>query len=335
MIFSLIAVVALGIFAWLGSAMGLQYLFGVIFPLTAVCVFLLGFAWRIMDWAKRPVPFRIPTTAGQQKSLPWIKPASIDNPSDTKGVWFRMLLEVCLFRSLFRNTSVSIEDNSRVVYWSDKFLWLFALVFHYCFLLIFIRHFRFFLEPVPFFVGALEMLDGLMQIGVPRLYMTAPLAVIAVLYLLGRRLFDDKVRYISLVNDYFPLTLILGLLCSGIWMRYFGKVDIASIKAFSMSLVALQPDTALLANVSGVFFVHMFFLSVLLAYFPFSKLMHMGGVFLSPTRNLPNNSRAVRHINPWNPEKEYRTYAEYEDDFREAMVEAGLPVEKQPEATAE
>ena len=68
--------------------------------------------------------------------------------------------------------------------------------------------------------------------------------------------------------------------------------------------------------------------SVLLAYFPFSKLMHMGGIFLSPTRNLANNNRAKRHVNPWNPAVKVHTYEEYEDEFRDKMMAAGLPVEK-------
>ena len=72
-------------------------------------------------------------------------------------------------------------------------------------------------------------------------------------------------------------------------------------------------------------------MSVLFAYFPFSKLVHMGGIFLSPTRNLSNNNRIVRHINPWNYPVKTHTYEEYEDEFREKMVEAGLPVDKMPE----
>jgi nitrate reductase gamma subunit len=83
-----------------------------------------------------------------------------------------------------------------------------------------------------------------------------------------------------------------------------------------------------------LFYVHLFLVSTLLAYFPFSKLMHMGGVFFSPTRNMPNNTRAKRHVNPWNPPKKYHTYAEYEDDFRDLMDEAGLPLEITPEEAA-
>jgi nitrate reductase gamma subunit len=73
----------------------------------------------------------------------------------------------------------------------------------------------------------------------------------------------------------------------------------------------------------------LFLLCVLISYFPFSKLMHMGGVFLSPTRNLANNSRCVRHVNPWDYPVHVHTYAEYEDEFREKMKGAGLPVEKE------
>ena len=211
-------------------------------------------------------------------------------------------------------------------------LWLFALAFHYCFLVIFLRHFRFFIEPVPVCLTFLEGLDGLMQIGVPRFYMTDAIIVAALLFLLFRRLVDTKLRYISLPGDFFPLLLLLGLVGSGIWMRYLGKTDIATIKAFTMGLATLSPVSP--AGLSPIFFLHLFFVTSLLVYFPFSKLMHMGGVFLSPTRNLPNNSRAVHHDNPWNPPKKYHTYAEYEDDFRDLMDEAGLPLEITPEQAA-
>ncbi len=69
---------------------------------------------------------------------------------------------------------------------------------------------------------------------------------------------------------------------------------------------------------------------MLLAYFPFSKLVHMAGVFLSPTRNLANNNRAVRHVNPWDHPVEVHTYEEYEEEFRDKMIAAGVPVEKTP-----
>jgi len=57
--------------------------------------------------------------------------------------------------------------------------------------------------------------------------------------------------------------------------------------------------------------------------------MHMGGIFLSPTRNMTADTRMKRHVNPWNYPVKTHTYEEYEDEFREKMIEAGLPVEKE------
>jgi nitrate reductase gamma subunit len=95
-----------------------------------------------------------------------------------------------------------------------------------------------------------------------------------------------------------------------------------------MGLVTFNP--VIPEGIGVIFYVHLFLVSVLLIYFPLSKLMHMGGVFLSPTRNLRADSRRVRHVNPWKFENvHYHTYDEYEDEFREKMIEAGLPVDKE------
>jgi nitrate reductase gamma subunit len=131
---------------------------------------------------------------------------------------------------------------------------------------------------------------------------------------------------VSLPADYFPLFLILGIVLSGIFMRYFVKTDIVSVKELTMGLVTFHPRIP--EGVGTIFYIHVFLVSVLLIYFPFSKLMHMGGVFLSPTRNLANNNRMKIHVNPWNYPVKVHTYEAYEDEFREKMVEAGLPVEK-------
>jgi hypothetical protein len=82
--------------------------------------------------------------------------------------------------------------------------------------------------------------------------------------------------------------------------------------------------------------VHIFLVSVLLAYFPFSKLMHMGGIFLSPTRNMANNNRRIRHVNPWDYPVPVHSYEEYEDHFRDKMKAAGIPLDREetPEMTS-
>lgn len=340
---SLIAVIVLFLIAYVGTQQGagLQMVFGIILPYLAVILFVVGFVRRVMSWSRSAVPFRITTTAGQQTSLPWVKQAKIDNPSSTFGVIIRMLLEIVFFRSLFRNTRMQLHGGSKLTYQLELFLWIGALAFHYAFLAVVVRHLRFFTDPVPFFVTMVEKVDGFMrmevlydtiQAGLPGVYMSGLVLLAAALYLFLRRVFIPQMRYISLAADFFPLFLIIGIALSGIFMRYVTKVDIVAIKELTMGLVTFRPTIP--EGVSAVFFAHMFLVSVLLAYFPFSKLMHLGGIFLCPTRNMTGNTRQVRHVNPWNQPVKVHTYEEYEDDFREKMIEAGLPVVKMPEEQA-
>ena len=307
---------------------GLQWLFGVAVPYAALLAFLAGFVYRVMGWASSAVPFRIPTTCGQAKSLPWIKQNWIDDPDTSGGVFVRMLTEIFLFRSLFRNTRAAFYRNekNRISYSWEIFLWVGAMAFHYSFLVVILRHLRFFTAPVPVCVKFLSKIDGIIQLGLPELRISGVVLLLAVLFLLLRRIFDAKVSYISLAADYFPLFLILGIAGSGICMRYFTRVDIIGVKELTMGLVTFHP--VIPEGVGGLFYAHIFMVSILFAYIPNSKLMHMGGIFLSPTRNMANNNRAVRHINPWNYPVKVHTYEEYEDDFREKMIEAGLPVDK-------
>ena len=118
MIVSLVAVLLIGAIAWSGAVAGFQSLLGVALPLLAAVVFVCGIIWRITCWwAKSPVPFAIPTTGGQERSLDWIKPNRLDTPMSNAAVVGRMILEVLLFRSLFRNTSAEVSSvGPRVSY---------------------------------------------------------------------------------------------------------------------------------------------------------------------------------------------------------------------------
>jgi len=339
---SLVFVLILAALAWAGGVVApLRPLFGIVLPGVAILVFLVGLAMRVIGWARVPVPFRITTTCGQQRSLPWIRSSWIESPWTRAGVVVRMALEVLLFRSLFRHTSAAITTERvgdghgpaepgagppRIVFGEQKWLWLAALAFHWSFLFVLLRHLRFFLEPTPAWVGALATVDGFFQVGAPVLYLTDLALLAALTYLFVRRLTDAQARYISLFQDYFALYLLLGLVCTGVLMRYFVRTDVVAIKELALGLVTLAPTVP--AGVSPLFFVHLFLLSVLVAYFPFSKLVHMAGVFLSPTRNLANTNRMRRHVNPWNYPVKVHTYEEWEDEFRDKMKAAGLPVER-------
>ncbi len=336
-LFSFAIVLILILLAWIGvDALGLKMLFGIVIPYLAVLLFMFGVIRKVLNWANSYVPFRIPTTCGQQKSLPWIKQNKIDNPDTLIGVLIRMFFEVFLFRSLFRNTKAKFKDNYRLSYRWEIVLWVTALAFHYSFAVVILRHMRFFFEPVPWIIQVLENADSFFRleffspffvIGLPGVYMSGLVLLAALLVLLGRRIFLAQMKYISLASDYFPLFLIIGIAATGILMRYFAKVDVLAIKEFAMGLATFRPATP--EGAGTLFYVHLLLVSTLLAYFPFSKLMHAGGIFLSPTRNMVNNNRAKRHINPWNYSVPTHTYEEYEDEFREKMKEAGIPLEKE------
>jgi len=326
---SLVAVAVLALLAVVAvTSDGLRLVFGAVIPGIAFAIFLLGILARVIRWARAPVPFRIPTTGGQQKSLPWIKNSTFDNPSGMFGVIGRMFLEVCCFRSLFRNTKVEVlSDKEKVNYISTKYLWAAAMAFHWSMLIVVFRHFRFFVEPVPQIVEWVQIADGFFQIGVPVFYATSVVLVASLAYLLLRRLADAKVKYISLPTDYFALYLLLGIAISGILMRHLEKVDIVNVKAAIAGWASFQ--LVVPEGVGFMYFIHVFLVSVLLVYFPFSKLLHAPGIFLSPTRNLANNNRATRHVNPWNPPIVGHSYAEWEEEFHDKLVASGFVLDKE------
>ena len=326
--YAIILVTGLILLPWIGVRnFHLTYLFGVVFPYTAMVIFFLGVLARLLKWSRVPNPFSIPTTGGQQRSLHWIKPAGMDNPFTRGESLLRLLSEVFLFRSLFRNLSLRLADQKpEMTFSSAKWLWLFAIFFHYALLVTLFRHLRFFTNPVSWPVNMAEALDGWLEVGIPQILVSGLILLLAVTLLLARRLLIPKLRYISFLNDYFPLFLLIGIASTGALMRYVLGIDANSAKQLAMGLISFKPVVP--EGIGPLFFVHLFLVCSLLAYFPFSKLMHAGGIFFSPTRTMPNNSRAVYHQNPWNYPVKFHTYRSYENEFHDKMVEAGIPLDE-------
>ena len=325
---SLIAVLmlfALGLLGAAGTVPGV--LLGIVIPYLAVATLLAGMTWRVLKWSRAPVPFRIPTSCGQQRSLGWIEPARLDNPSGTLGVLGRMALEVLCFRSLLRNTAARRTPSDRLVYAWRPALWLGAMAFHGSMLVILLRHLGMVSAPIPGPVALLAQCDGFLAIGLPVVYLSSLAFVVALVYLLARRLSDPYLRYLSLAEDYFLVALLLGIGLSGLAIRHWLGADLVAVKQWALGLASLRPS--LPGPVGPWLFGHLFLACVLAAYIPFSKVVHMAGVLMSPTRNLANNSRRVRHVNPWDYPVQVHTYQEYEDELRSKMQAAGIPVEKE------
>lgn len=318
---------------WVGvSILGLDILFGIIIPYACFLVFVIGLIYKIIYWARSPVSYKIPTTCGQQKSLPWIKRSlkdRLESPFYTWEVILRMFLEIVFFRSLFRNLRADLSGK-RLIYGSAKWLWLGAIFFHWSFFIILLRHLRLFTNPVPHIIQKLDYIDSFIQtLGVPPVYITDILILAGLTFLLLRRFVDSKVSYLSYGSDFFPLFLILGIVITGVLMRYYIKVDVYAVKQLTLGLATLNPAIPEGAKIGTIFYIHLFLVSSLAAYFPFSKLVHMVGVFFSPTRNMPNNNRAVRHVNPWEYPVKHLTYYEFQERFKDVMEQAGIPIDEE------
>jgi len=222
----------------------------------ALIVFWVGVGLRIWRWLETPTPLKIPTT-----------PA----PKTQTGALARVLGEALLFRSLWRE---NLE------------LWLGGWIFHVTMALVLLKHLRYFTYPIPNWVNALY------QAGV----MAGEVMVVALLYLLARRIFMERVRYISLLSDYLLLALLILIPASGLWIKFQNPVLVVDVKSFVLGLITLHPQPI---PHHALFLTHIGLVIVLVIYFPFSKLMHAPGVFVSPTRNQANDGRIHRHLNPW------------------------------------
>lgn len=328
LIFSLVVFVILLLVPIIGvGVLGLNSLFAIFIPYLAFAVFFFGLIYRIIDWARSPQPFKIPTTCGQQKSLSWIKHSRLEAPASTWEVLLRMFFEVFLFRTLFRNLRADF-DGKRLIYGSAKWLWLGAILFHVSFLVILLRHLRLFVYPVPEWINILDYVDSFFQLGLPPIYITDLLILAGLTFLFLRRLVDPKVNYLSHASDYFPLLLIIGIVTTGILMRLYFKTDVYAVKQLAHSLATFNPVLPE-AKISLLFYIHLFLVSTLAAYFPFSKLVHMVGIFFSPTRNMANDNRMKRHVNPWDYPVKYHTYCEWQEEFRKILEEAGIPIDEE------
>ena len=233
----------------------LTSIFAALFAIAAV-ILIIGVGRKIWQYAAVPAPLKIPTT-----------PA----PVTQAGVAFRMLREVALFESLFK---------------ANKWTWMFGWAFHVALLVVLLRHLRYFLQPVP------ELVVAIQPFGVYAAF--AMIAGLAGLW--ARRIVVPRVRYISAPSDHLMLALLVAIGISGSLLTFVSHTDIVALKVFFQGLLhfELKPLPA-----DPILLVHLTLVAVLMIIFPFSKLMHGPGLLFSPTRNQVDNPRERRHVAPW------------------------------------
>ena len=222
----------------------------------ATIVLVAGLARKIMQYAKTPAPLKIPTT-----------PA----PVTQTGVVLRMFREVVFFESLFKGT---------------KWTWIFSWMFHMGLLLVLLRHLRYFINPVWLPIELIQ----------PFGKYAAFAMVVGLLGLLARRVFVDRVRYISAPSDYLWLLLLIVIGVSGIMMTFVVHTDVVMVKQFFTGLWTFTINTL---PMDPILLIHLAMVMLLMLLLPFSKLLHIPGIFFSPSRNQVDNPREQRHLVEW------------------------------------
>ncbi|MDI6715380.1 MAG: respiratory nitrate reductase subunit gamma [Actinomycetota bacterium] len=182
-----------------------------------------------------------------------------------------MVQEVGFFKSLF---------------YSNRIIWIGGYLMHIALLITIVKHLRFFFKTTPAalaWITSFEIYVGFIFFG-------------ALAFLFLMRLVIDRTYYLSLMQDYVLLIFLMLIAATGILTKYYVRTDIIKVKQFVMGLVQFRPEA-----IPGdpIFIIHFTLVLLLLIYFPFSKLMHSGGIFFSPTRNQVDDAREVRHVTPW------------------------------------
>jgi nitrate reductase gamma subunit len=199
-------------------------------------------------------------------------------PLTAGGVAFRMTREVVFFESLFN---------------SNKWIWLFGAMFHASLAVALLPHLRYFTEPVWTWVVLIQPF--------------APIAGLGMIVGLGglwfRRFFQERVRYVSDPSDHLIILLLIAIAAAGLWKRFVGHTDIVAVKAFALGLIYFdwQP-----LPTDGMLLIHLALVALLMIVLPFSKLLHIPGVFFSPTRYQLDDARERRHLAPWAAEFDAR-----------------------------
>lgn len=233
----------------------LSTLFAVLFYVATILL-IVGTGMKVLKYARTPAPLKIP-----------VSPA----PRTRRGVIVRMGREVTLFQSLFK---------------SNRWIWIFAMLFHWGMLLVLLRHLRYFTQPVWWWVELIQPFG-----------IYAGFAMVAGLVgLLVRRIAIQRIRYISSPSDYLMLLLIIGIGLTGLGMKFAMPVDIVAVKVFFLGLMRFEINP--LPMHPGLL-IHLGLVATLMIIFPISKLMHAPGLFFAPSRTQVDNAREFRHLSAW------------------------------------
>lgn len=224
-----------------------------VLPYITIVIFTFGLLYRLGRWAGARIVHNITLSPFPQ------------NNTQLLGTY---AAEIIFFRSLFN---------------FDRSLWVGGWLMHIALFSVLGGHLVgiYFLGKQFIYIGMSEHLSEQMS---ALLGTTFGLIMLAgLLYLLFRRIAIPKVKEVTGTSDYLHLILLLTIVVIGDIMRLFEHdlgITYAPVKDYVTHLVMLNPVPAGHEVFTKPFFVlHLFFVQILLMIFPFSKLLHVLGMF--------------------------------------------------------
>lgn len=224
-----------------------------ILPYISVAIFTIGILYRLGKWASGRIVHNITLT-----------PA----PTTQAGAMLDIAAEAALFKSLYK---------------ADKSLWSGSWLMHVALFSILGGHVMGigFLGLQFYYIGLTsehtsEYLSNLLgtSFGV--------VLLLGLLYLLYRRLSINEVKLVSAPSDYLHLLMLIAIVTVGNLMRFVPEwgIHYEPVRDYVANLLTLAPVTADMEVMhKPVFVIHLLLVQMLMIYFPFSKLLHVFGMF--------------------------------------------------------
>jgi nitrate reductase gamma subunit len=214
--------------------------------------FVAGMGYRVYQWLNTP------------KSE--VKLALYPKPQTEGGLITKVLTD-----TLVAPQSREIEPGA----WAASFAW------HAAAFAAFVGHLRLLAEfkPLQWILGK----EGLDEVGGAAGAVAGVVMTGSTVYHLGRR-FKDPYKRISVPEDYLLLLLILAIELTGDHMRLRGDVHAEDYRGWFRRTLALRPafpERLAKSQSRWSLDAHMISVGALLAYFPFSKLVHVIGAFFA------------------------------------------------------
>lgn len=163
----------------------------------------------------------------------------------------------------------------------DRWIWIFAILFHLSLLIVLIGHFRL-IREFTFVSNAIgsEKMNMLGAVGGGTMGI---IMIFALAYYLLRR-FASPYKEISVPEDFILIILLAAIVGLGNHMRFFGNISTEEYRSYFQSILHLRPAFSEVLAASRTRWVlswHVLTVNIFVIYFPFSKLVHVIGTFFA------------------------------------------------------